>query len=72
MKPQSRSIVESPVSVLTRHGTTCGSIYGAACKRECEFVLIEIPEDLTQCRKKCQLELADCIVGCKPWWKDWW
>ena len=50
----------------------CDAIYGDACLRECEFVLIETPEDLVECRKKCSLERADCIADCKPWWRGLW
>ena len=50
---------------------SCEEMFGYTCLRECEFVLIDTPDDLVECRKKCYLERADCIADCKPWWRDW-
>ncbi|KAI0212296.1 hypothetical protein LSAT2_002773 [Lamellibrachia satsuma] len=33
--------------------------------KECEYVIIEIPDDLSRCHKKCRLDLVDCIVDSK-------
>ena len=32
--------------------------------------LIEMPNDLVECRKKCSLDQGVWIGDCEPWWHD--